>query len=85
MVEQLQADGARLYLPRADWDYAIEAGLRMLVQRHLVLDQRGIFTPVPSEAPLLQYYANSIAHLVARARPAPQPPASLRLPPDGHL
>ena len=70
LVERLQADGARLYLPRADWDYAIEAGLRMLVQRHLVSDRQGIFTPVAAEGPLLQYYANSIAHLVARSSPA---------------
>ena len=76
LVERLQAGGARLYLPRADWDYAIEAGLRMLVQRHLVLDQNGIFTPVKAEAPLLQYYANSIAHLVARTRPALLPMAA---------
>ena len=85
LVEQLQAGGARLYLPRADWDYAIEAGLRMLVQRHLVSDQKGIFTPVASEAPLLQYYANSIAHLVARARPALLPPADSLQPQAGSL
>ena len=29
LVRQLQAGGARLYLPRGDWDYAIEAGLRI--------------------------------------------------------
>ena len=85
LVEQLQAGGARLYLPRADWDYAIEAGLRMLVQRHLVSDQQGIFTPVTSEAPLLRYYANSIAHLVARARPALLPPADALQPQAGRL
>ena len=76
LVQSLQDHGARLYVPRADWDYAIEAGLRMLVQRHLVLDQQGIFAPVAAEARLLQYYANSIAHLVAGARAAgsPSPP-----------
>jgi glycerol-3-phosphate O-acyltransferase len=69
LVQQLQVRGARLYLPRQDWDYAVDAGLRMLVQRHLVDEAAGLFTPRAAEAPLLRYYANSIAHLVR------QPPA----------
>jgi glycerol-3-phosphate O-acyltransferase len=64
LVQQLEAAGARLYVPRADWDYAVSAGLRMLVQRHLVKEDKGIFRPNPQEAPLLQYYANSIGHLL---------------------
>jgi glycerol-3-phosphate O-acyltransferase len=64
LVQQLQARGARLYLPRQDWDYAVSAGLRMLVQRHLVAEAGGLFTARAEEAPLLRYYANSIAHLV---------------------
>jgi len=67
LVQRLQAEGAHLYLPRQDWDYAISAGLRMLVQRHLVDEADGLFTPRAAEAPLLRYYANSIVHLV---RPA---------------
>ena len=65
LVQQLQARGARLYVPRQDWDYAVSAGLRMLVQRHLVDESGGLFTPRASEAPLLRYYANSIAHLLS--------------------
>jgi hypothetical protein len=38
----------------------------MLVQRHLVDEVSGLFTPRASEAPLLRYYANSIAHLLER-------------------
>jgi glycerol-3-phosphate O-acyltransferase len=64
LVRQLQADGARLYLPRQDWDYAVSAGLRMLVQRRLVDDVDGLFKPRTEEAALLRYYANSIAHLL---------------------
>jgi glycerol-3-phosphate O-acyltransferase len=67
LVQQLEAAGARLYVPRTDWDYAVSAGLRMLVQRHLVKEDKGIFTPNEQEAPLLHYYANSITHLVPRA------------------
>ena len=66
LVQQLQARGARLYVPRQDWDYAVSAGLRMLVQRHLVDEAGGLFTPRAIEAPLLRYYANSISHLLER-------------------
>lgn len=67
LVAQLEAAGARLYVPRQDRDYAFSAGLRMLVQRHLVQQQDGLFTPHPAEHALLRYYANSIAHLVPRS------------------
>jgi glycerol-3-phosphate O-acyltransferase len=64
LVQRLQAEGARLYVPRQDWDYAISAGLRMLVQRHLVDEADGLYTPRAAESALLHYYANSIVHLV---------------------
>ena len=81
LVQRLEAAGARLYVPRTDWDYAITAGLRMLVQRHLVRQQDGLFTPIGAEAPLLHYYANSIAHLLSRAAPE-APPAHPAEPPE---
>ncbi|MBI3367970.1 MAG: 1-acyl-sn-glycerol-3-phosphate acyltransferase [Burkholderiales bacterium] len=64
LVTQLQSDGAHLYLPRGDWDYAIESGLRMLTLRHLVSSRDGVHRPLPQELPLIRYYANSIAHLL---------------------
>jgi len=74
LVDQLQQRGARLYLPRGDWDYAIDAGLRMLTLRHLVHHDNGVHRPAPNELPLLRYYANSIVHLLppeAAVVPAP--------------
>ncbi len=65
LVRRLEARNARLYLPRGDWDYAVSAGLRMLTLRHLVDAQDGLYRARASEAPLLRYYANSIAHLLA--------------------
>ncbi len=62
-MRELEARGAHVYVPRKDQDYAIDVGLRMLTLRHLVLDSGGLFTPVPAELPVLEYYANSIAHL----------------------
>ena len=65
LVARLEARGARLYVPRQDWDYAVGAGLRMLTQRHLVDEVDGLYSARASEQPLLRYYANSIAHLLA--------------------
>ena len=63
LVSRLEARGARLYVPRQDWDYAVTAGLRMLTQRHLVDEVDGLYSARSDEQPLLRYYANSIAHL----------------------
>jgi glycerol-3-phosphate O-acyltransferase len=65
LVSRLQGAQAYLYLPRGDWDYAVSAGLRMLVQRRLVEQADGLFRSKGAERPLLNYYANSIAHLLA--------------------
>ncbi len=70
LVSALEARNARLYLPRGDWDYAVSAGLRMLTLRHLVDEHDGLYRTRPEEAPLLRYYANSIAHLLTRQVPA---------------
>jgi glycerol-3-phosphate O-acyltransferase len=67
-TEELERRGARIYVPRKDRDYAIEVGLRMLVLRHLVLEEDGLVRVNPDETGLLAYYANAIAHLNRPAR-----------------
>jgi glycerol-3-phosphate O-acyltransferase len=62
-MRDLEARGAHVYVPRGDQDYAVDVGLRMLTLRRLVVERDGIFTPAAAEMPLLEYYANSIAHL----------------------
>src|SRR5262249_23012414 len=64
IVEGLERSAARVYVPRRDLDYALDAGLRMLLIRHLVDEKEGAYVARESELPLLRYYANSIAHLV---------------------
>lgn len=66
LMEDFQASGAHVYIPRRDQDYAIVAGLRMLTQRHLVEEKDGLFTAKPEEMKVLRYYAGSIEHLVAQ-------------------
>jgi glycerol-3-phosphate O-acyltransferase len=65
LILDLEAQGAHVYIPRRDQDYAIVAGLRMLTQRHLVEEKDGLYTPRPEEIFALRYYANSIGHLHA--------------------
>jgi glycerol-3-phosphate O-acyltransferase len=67
LMEELRRQGAVVYLPRGDQDYAIEVGLRMLTLRHLVSETEGLYQAVVAELPLLSYYANSIAHLFPAA------------------
>ena len=73
LMARLTARGAHIHIPRADQDYAIEVGLRMLLLRHFVLEENGLYRTNPREEILLRYYANSIAHLTdgeALATPA---------------
>jgi glycerol-3-phosphate O-acyltransferase len=65
-LDALDAAGARVYIPRKDFDYAMRVGLRMLVLRRLVEEREGLYRAAAHELPLLGYYANSIAHLLAR-------------------
>jgi glycerol-3-phosphate O-acyltransferase len=69
LMRQLVASGAHIHIPRADQDYALEVGLRMLLLRHFVEEEDGLYRANSSEEVLLRYYANSIAHLL----PAPTP------------
>ena len=64
LLNRLEAAGAHVYIPRADFDYALSVGLRMLRLRHLVDESEGLFRAREAELPLLAYYANSIAHLL---------------------
>ncbi len=61
LIEELEESGVSVYVPRADRDYAIRVGLRMLTLRRAVRELEGLFHTVPEELPLLRYYANSIA------------------------
>lgn len=55
---------AHIHLPRDDRHYAIEVGLRLLVDRRIVVERDGRFGPGTERQELLTYYAASIAHLM---------------------
>lgn len=64
LLEDWERRGVHVYIPRGDRDYAIGVGLRMLALRHIVAEHDdGMFVSEPANRPLLDYYANSIAHI----------------------
>jgi len=65
VLRDVERGGGAVYIPRADREYAIEVGLRMLTLRRLVVERDGLYRAVPAELPVLRYYANSIAHRLA--------------------
>jgi glycerol-3-phosphate O-acyltransferase len=65
LAERLEVAGAHIYVPRRDREFAFTAGFQALTLRHLVEARDGLYTARAAELPLLRYYANSIAHLLA--------------------
>lgn len=55
--------GGHLHVPRSDFDYAVEVGLRMLIRRYIVVETEGQYLVAKGEENTLAFYANSIAHL----------------------
>ncbi|MCV2894073.1 1-acyl-sn-glycerol-3-phosphate acyltransferase [Lentibacter sp. XHP0401] len=55
---------AHIHAPREDMGYAVEYGLRNLEGRGFVAEQNGFYVITEGGAPLVRYYANSIAHLL---------------------
>ncbi|MGB8338614.1 MAG: 1-acyl-sn-glycerol-3-phosphate acyltransferase, partial [Burkholderiales bacterium] len=66
LIQNIEASGAHVYVPRTDRDYALTVGLRMLTLRHLVEEQDGLYRANRNELPVLHYYANSIVHICAQ-------------------
>jgi len=64
LLESLKAQGHRAYIPRGDYNYAVDVGVRMLTLRQILVDDEGVLSVNPKEHALINYYANSIAHLI---------------------
>ena len=63
LLDDLEARGYRAYIPRGDYNYAVDVGVRMLTLRHILVEDQGVLRANAEEHALLHYYANSIAHL----------------------
>ncbi|MCW5772859.1 MAG: 1-acyl-sn-glycerol-3-phosphate acyltransferase [Rhodospirillaceae bacterium] len=64
LLHRLERAGAIVYLPRGDRDHAVSIGLEMLRLRHVVEEDGAGLRIDDASRPLLDYYANSIGHLV---------------------
>ncbi len=64
LINELEAKSVHIHIPRNDHDYLVEVGLRMLTLRHIVRIEDDKYRPNWQEKLLLEYYANSIAHLL---------------------
>ncbi len=64
-VKDLMADlpNAHVHIPRDDQSYCVEVGLRNLRHRRIAIEQDGLFAVASEDAPIMAYYAASIAHL----------------------
>lgn len=64
LIDALEREDAYVHVPRADRDYAITVGLRMLTLRHFVSEADGLFRANAGERDMLRYYANAIEHFL---------------------
>ncbi len=60
-----QIPDAHMHLPRNNRDYAVEVGLRLLVERRILRADGDRFVAVDDQMDMLCYYANSIRHLMS--------------------
>jgi len=66
---------AHIHVPRDDQTYAAEVGLRNLIERKLLTLHDGLYTASPEHTDLIDYYANSIRHLMPGYVPENSAPA----------
>ena len=64
LIDRLEREGAYVHIPRADRDYAVTVGLRMLTLRHFVTEADGLYRANEDERDMLRYYANAIEHFL---------------------
>jgi len=64
LMQELEQSEHYVHVPHSDREYAVDVGLRMLTLRRLVSEDEELYAMVENERDMLQYYANSIAHLV---------------------
>ncbi len=68
LLASLENAGYQAYIPRGNREYAVTVGIRLLLLRRVLTVKEGLYHLNPNDTALLQYYANSIAHLLADAR-----------------
>lgn len=62
LIEELQALGAPVFVPKRGLELAISTAFNMLRIRRMVFESDGQFRAAPESFDILSYYANAIAH-----------------------
>ena len=73
ILESLASRPGEADIPREDWDPAVELGLQLLVQRRMVKADRQRLTILEPRRHFVDYYANTIGHLIPQRPAAPSP------------
>ncbi len=68
ILERIETRFEATELPREDWKPAVELGIQLLIQRRMVSAEKGILRVLAPRRHLLDYYANSIVHLLPEAQ-----------------
>jgi glycerol-3-phosphate O-acyltransferase len=63
MMDELERNGACVYVPRKGTEAAVQSGLRRLLLRRFVECAAGRYRVLSGQRPILDYYANAISHL----------------------
>ncbi|PID36062.1 MAG: glycerol-3-phosphate acyltransferase [Rhodobacterales bacterium] len=63
LVAELEGRGAQVHVPDGDLDEAARTGLRLLEGRGILICEDGRYRVHAPDRPVLDFYANSIAHL----------------------
>jgi len=74
LAKWLESHGAHIHVPRDSLKYAAEIGLKILTMRHMAIEDNETYVASEKERAALQFYANSIAHLIGSARSQDTPP-----------
>ena len=71
LLETLAARPGEPDIPREDWEPAVELGVQLLIQRQMVKAERERLTILKPRRHFVDYYANSIGHLIPDRPDAP--------------
>lgn len=74
LVRDFEDRGAHVYLPHGEESTAVSDGLRVLLARHMAVEETaGRYRANPKQRALLDYYAKPVAHLLSRDQIQIQP------------
>jgi glycerol-3-phosphate O-acyltransferase len=62
LIQELQAQGAPVHVPRRGLELSITTAFNMLKLRRMVIESDGLFSADPESLDILSYYASAMSH-----------------------